>query len=404
MPPWCEQTIRRCAIETFPLGRTATLGELAENPHPLLARLRAAEPVSWLPALDGWLVSRYDIAVRVLRDPTGCTVDDPRFSTSRLVGPSMLALDGAAHTRHRNPFIRLFHPARVHERYIEFIEAQADRLIAVMEPTGAAELRSQFAGPLAAAVVTDALGLREVAAGTALSWYAAIVPAVSEATAGRPVSAAGVAAFDQLRAAVLRAIDDPAQPSLLADVAGEPDGLTRDEVAANAAVIMFGGIDTTEGMILNAIRHLLSEPTSFARVCADAGLLSSAVEESVRLEPAAALVDRYATADIELGDAHIRRGDRVSVSIAGANRDPAVFPDPDRFDMDRDNVRSNLAFAQGPHVCPGAELAGLETRVAIQHLFDRLPELELDPQQPTTPRGLVFRKPPVLHVRWNRRG
>ena len=78
------------AIEKFPIGRGATLRELQEDPHPLLARLRTAEPVSWLAVRGGWLVTRYDLAVRVMRDPTTFTVDDPRFSTSRVVGPSML--------------------------------------------------------------------------------------------------------------------------------------------------------------------------------------------------------------------------------------------------------------------------------------------------------------------------
>ena len=98
-------------IEEFPIGRAATLRELEEDPHPRLARLRAAEPVSWLAVLGGWLVTRYDLAVRVMRDPTTFTVDDPRFSTSRVVGPSMLSLDGADHARHREPFA---HPFRSH--------------------------------------------------------------------------------------------------------------------------------------------------------------------------------------------------------------------------------------------------------------------------------------------------
>ena len=163
---------------------------------------------------------------------------------------------------------------------------------------------------------------------------------------------------------------------------------------------MFGGIDTTEGMILNAVRHLLTHPNALAAVRGDPGLLANAVEESVRLEPAAAVVDRYATRDVELGGASIRRGDLVIVSIAGANRDPAVFADPDRFDIGRDNARLSLAFAQGPHFCLGAQLARTETTTAVRLLLERLPGLRLDPDHPNAPRGLVFRKPPALQVRW----
>jgi cytochrome P450 len=163
---------------------------------------------------------------------------------------------------------------------------------------------------------------------------------------------------------------------------------------------MFGGIDTTEGMILNAARHLLGDPGTRTLVRDDPNLLPNAIEESIRLEPAVAIVDRYATRDVELEGARIRRGDLVSVSIPGANRDPVVFSDPDRFDVRRGNARLNLAFAQGPHFCLGAQLARAETTIAVRRLLDRLPGLRLDPDHPNAPRGLVFRKPPTLHVRW----
>jgi cytochrome P450 len=357
--------------------------------------------VSWLPALGGWLVSRYDVAEQVLRDPTVFTVDDPRFSTARVTGPSMLSLDGTAHARHRGPFTPPFHAARVHDRFTGFIQTQTDRLISAIQSAGDAELRREFAGPLAAAVVTEAIGLRDIGAETVLSWYAAIVAAVSEVTAGRPVTAAGADAFDRLRAAVIRAIDNPGRSPLLTEVATDSNGLSRDEVASNAAVVMFGGIETTEGMILNAVQHLLGNSAAVALVRGNTELLSNAIEESIRLEPAAAFVDRYATCDVELREAHVRSGDLVSVSIAGANRDPAVFDDPDRFDISRGNARLNLAFAQGPHFCLGAQLARVETRIALECLLNRLPGLRLDSRHTCAPRGLVFRKPSALHVVWD---
>jgi cytochrome P450 len=374
--------------EKFPIGRSATLNELHADPHPLLARLRTAEPVSWLAAFGGWLVTRYDLAVRVMRDSTTFTVDDPRFSTSQVIGPSMLSLDGADHTRHREAFAHPFRPAGVQDRFAGFVEAEAERLISAMRPTGSAELRREFAGPLAVAVVTEALGLRDVDVETVLSWYTAIVAAVSEVSAGRPVTAAGANAFARLRATVTQTLE-PA-----------PEGLSRDEVASNAAVVMFGGVDTTEGMILNAVGHLLGDPATLPIVRYHADLLPNAVEESIRLEPAVAVVDRFATRDVELGGARIQRGDPVSVSIAGANRDPAMFSDPDRFDIRRANAKLNLAFAQGPHFCLGAQLARTETTIAVGRLLDRLPGLRRDPDHPNAPRGLVFRKPPTLHVIW----
>jgi len=128
----------------------------------------------------------------------------------------------------------------------------------------------------------------------------------------------------------------------------------------------------------------------------------AAIEESLRLEPAAAVVDRYATRDARLGGAGIKAGDQVTVSIAGANRDPAVFGEPSVFDVRRPNAGRHLAFAHGAHFCLGAHLARLEARVAVETLLARLPGLCLDPRYASAPRGLVFRKPPGLHVRWNR--
>ncbi|MGW5471353.1 cytochrome P450 [Streptomyces chartreusis] len=383
---------------SFPLGAATTLDELTRDPHARLAQLRAREPVSWLPELDGWLVTRRDLAMNVMRDAATFTVDDPRFSTAQIVGPSMLSLDGERHARHREPFAAPFRPRAVHDGFASFIEREVDRRIIALEPAGAADLRRAFAGPLAVAVVTEALGLVGTTADTVLSWYDAIVRSVSDITAGRAAGADGGAAYAQLRSAVESTIASRGTSSLLGSAA---ERLTEPEVASNAAVLMFGGIETVEAMITNALLHLLLDPVQLALVRADADLLDGAIEESLRLEPGAAVVDRYATRDTELGPATIRQGELVTVSLAGANRDPAVFPDPDRFDIRRDNARLQLAFAQGPHYCIAAHLARLETRIALQRLLERLPALRLDPGRPATPYGLVFRKPPALHVLWD---
>ncbi|MBO4255200.1 cytochrome P450 [Streptomyces griseorubiginosus] len=386
------------AVDTFPLGASTTLAELADDPHPRLALLRAHEPVSWLPELDGWLVTRRDLALSVMRDGTTFTVDDPRFSTAQVVGPSMLSLDGADHTRHRDPFAAPFRPRAVRDGFAAFIEEETDRLISALQPAGAGELRRAFAGPLAVAVVTQALGLAGTTTETVLTWYDAIVRAVSDITAGLDPGTSGAQAYAQLRGAVEATVADPDTSSLLAAAAGR---LTVPEVASNAAVLMFGGIETTEAMITNALLHLLGDPGQLALVKDDFDLLDGAIEESLRLEPGAAVVDRYATRDTVLGPATVRRGDLVTVSLAGANRDPAVFPDPDRFDVRRPEARLQLAFAHGPHHCLAAHLARLETRIALQRLLERLPALRLDPDRPASPHGLVFRKPPTLHVLWS---
>ncbi len=390
---------------SFPLGAAVSMRDLDTSMHPVLRRLRASEPVSWLPVLGGWLVTRRDLALRVLRDSRTFTVDDPRFSTARVVGPSMLSLDGAEHKRHRDPFAEAFRSADSAARLEKFAETEASRLVAGLAAAGEAELRRSVAGQLAVAVVADVLGLGQTDPKVILAWYDEIVGAVS-AMAGQsghgpePNSATrGSAAFAELSADVRAAIARADGDSLLS-AAARAGGLRDSEVVSNAAVLMFGGIETTEGMICNAVLHLLDHPAQLAEVIGDPGLAANAIEESLRLEPAAAVVDRYATADVTLAGAAIRRGDLVTVSLAGAGRDPAFFPDPDRFDLHRANARQNLAFAHGPHFCLGASLARLETRAAMAALL-RLPGLRLDPVRRLAPRGVVFRKPPALHVRWD---
>ena len=374
---------------SFPIGAGATLEELDRDPHPLHARLRSTEPVSWLPALHGWLVTSRDLALQAMRDAETCTVDAPRLSTGQVDGPSMRTLDGEEHARHRDPFARRFRLDAVRERFTEEVREEADRLLDELKPARRGELRRGLAGPLAARIVTVALGLSHEDTGAVLGWYDRIVAAVTEVTEGKPVPESGREAFAALRASVEPAFE------------GEAGELSRDEVVSNLAVLMFGGIETTEGMIANALLHLLVNPEGRAAVESDRSLLPNAIEESLRLEPAAAVIDRYATRDVEFGGAPIRRGELVRLSIAGANRDPAVFPDPDRFDVRRENARLQIAFAHGPHVCLGMHLARLEAHTAVGRVLDRLPALRLDPEQPPpAPRGLVFRKPPALHAVW----
>jgi cytochrome P450 len=381
------------------LGAAITPAELDRDPHRALARLRAAEPVSWVPSLEGWLVTRHDLVLAAMRDARTFTVDDPQFSTAQVVGPSMLSLDGDEHDRHRAPFVGPFRAGEVAGRFAQTTEDEANRLIGALAPAGEAELRRAFAGPMAASIVTRALGLGGGEVDDVLGWYEAIVASVTSITAGTGATIAGEEAFaalsDRLRSVIAGGDDS----SLLA-AAASGGSLSADQVISNAAVLLFGGIETTEGMIANAALYLLAAPGRAEVARGDPAALGAAIDESLRLEPAAAVVDRYATADVTLGDAAIARGDLVRLSITGANRDPEVFADPDAFDPERPNLRRHVAFAQGPHVCVGVHLARLEARAALGALLGRLPGLRLDPERPAEVRGLVFRKPPRLDVVW----
>jgi cytochrome P450 len=346
--------------------------------------------------LDGWLATRHDLVLAAMRDADTFTVDDPRFSTGRVVGPSMLTRDGDEHARHRAAFAAPFRVGAIRERFAPIVAAEIERLLDAIEHEAGGELRRSYAGPLAASVVTRALGLGHGEVDTVRGFYDAIVAAVDAITAGAALPAAGAGAFAELRARLLEVIES-GEDSLLATAAAG-HGLMHEEIVSNAAVLLFGGIETTEGMIANAILALLERPDALAAVRADPALTAAAIEESLRLEPAAAVVDRYATRDTVLGEARIARGELVRLSIAAANRDPDVFATPDRFVLHRAD-RRHLAFAHGPHVCVGVHLARLEARTALAGLLARFPGLRLDPERRApVVRGLVFRKPVALDV------
>ena len=378
----------------YPLGTAITLDLLDREPYPALARLRLEEPVSWVPVLDGWLVTRRDLCIEVMRDAGRFTVDDPRFSTAQVVGPSMLSLDGEEHRRHRDPFAAAFRKPEVMARFAEGVELEGRRLVDALAAAGRAEIRRDLAGPLAVNVVAAALELLDTEPGVVLGWYDEIVAAVDRVSAGAGIGPAARAAFVALSGHVAATIEHG--QGVLVDATHT---LAPDEVVSNAAVMMFGGIETSEGMTTTLFWHLLTNPDQLAAVRTDRALGAAAIEESLRLEPAAGRVDRYATVDTELGGASIRLGDLVIVSLTAANRDPATFPDPDRFDLTRPNSKAHLAFAQGPHACVGLHLARLETQSALDAVLDGWPGLELETGA-TPPTGVIFRKSRSLPVTW----
>ena len=378
----------------FPRGAALTLDQLDIDPYGPLADLREHEPVSWVPVLDGWLITRRDLCIDVMRDPGRYTVDDPRFSTAQVVGPSMLSLDGEEHRRHRDPFARAFLGPDARSRFAEQVGREARRLVGSLTPNGHAEVRRDLAGPLAVNVVAAALAMVDTDPAVMLGWYDEIVAAVDRVSIGGAIGPGAndaVGALDRHVAATVRG-----GAGVLAAATAT---LAPAEIVSNAAVMMFGGIETSEGMTTSLFWHLLTHPVQLAAVRADPSLTANAVEESLRLEPAAARVDRYATADAELAGAMIAQGDLMIVSLTAANRDPAAYPDPDAFDVTRANARTHLAFAHGPHACVGVHLARLETQAALEAVLAEWPGLELE-HGSTPPSEMIFRKPRTLPVRW----
>ena len=248
----------------------------------------------------------------------------------------------------------------------------AGGLVDVLAEGGAearSDLRRALAGPLSVAVVASVLGLEASDAATVLGWYAVIVDAVSS-RAARP---AGPARRRPRRWPRWPSTSTRASPAGRARCWPSRLGsLAEDQVVANAAVLMFGGIETTEGMILNAVSHVLSGgPSGGLRSRRTTGSSRRSSRSRCGWSPRRPWWTATPPATSRSPGAEIARGDLVRVSLAGANRDPAVFPDPDVFDPAARTSASQLAFASGPHVCVAMDLARLETRVALRTLVTR---------------------------------
>ncbi len=392
-------------VDSSPRGARIHREQLETEPYSVLAELCEHEPVSWIPAVGGWYVTNRELAIAAMRDAESFTVDDPRFTTAAVLGPSMLSLDGPEHARHRAAFADHFRPATVRTKFEASLRATAEELLDDLEQAGRdgtglakGEFRTGLAGPLAVRTIIDFLGLVNVDPTVVLQWYEAIAAAIVALTVGEEISPDSRAAIDELHAEVSRSLRGDA-PSLIRQLKTEAV-LTSEEIVPAVAVVMFGAIETSEGMTANALWHLMQHPMQWAEVVANPSLISAAVEESLRLEPAAGYVDRYTTHDVELGGVTIPAGDLVSISLLAANRDPAHFERPHEFDLHRANARQHVTFVQGPHGCLGLHLARLETVAALEAVVRRMPDLTIVADESVAPRGLIFRKPPVLTGQW----
>lgn len=385
--------------DTFPVGASVTVDDLALRPYDTLARLRTAEPVSWVPATGAWFVTRRDLAIEAMRDADRFTVDDDRFTTAQVLGTSMLSLDGDEHTRHRKAFTAPFRPKFLREELEGRIATTARQLVDSTLGSEHREIRTGVAGPLAVHTILDLLGMDDVDPTDVLGWYGAFGDAIVALTVGGTIPSTVSDTVGQLYEYVGNAMEGDA--SLIRQLVDD-EVLRPDEIPAAVAVVMFGAIETSEGMTANAFWHLLGQPETWARLRDDRSLIASTIDESLRLEPAAAVIDRYTTADVELGGVTIPERSLVTISLLGANRDPDVFDQPDDFDIDRPNLAQHVTFVQGPHACLGLHVARAETHAAISAALDWEAEtgrwLSLVPEESSAPIGLVFRKPLAVAV------
>jgi cytochrome P450 len=390
----------------------AALGEeFRRDPYPVYAELRARGPVHRVIIPEGheaWLVVGYEAGRAILNDTRLSKVWSnaaPELGVETVAsGLSMLSTDPPVHSRLRKLVSREFTPRRV-DAMVPRVQALADGLLDAMakRPSRHGDLVETLAFPLPISVICELLGVPfldrdqfRVWSNTAFSTPSA----VERRAAAKAMNDYLVGLLADKRA---RSADD-LMSALIHTADEDGDRLNAEELLGMAWVLLVAGHETTVNLISNGVLPLLTRPEQLAALRADPdGLMDGAVEEILRYDgPVETPTYRFSTAPVEVGGTVIPGDGRlVLVALADADRDPARFPDPDRFDIRRD-ARGHLAFGHGIHYCLGAPLARLEARIALRGLLDRFPDLalDIDPAEIPWRGGLLIRGPERLPVRW----
>lgn len=385
----------------FPRGAAITFADLDEQGRVgALDELREAEPVSWVPALGGWLVTGHALAREVLSPRSGFTVWADANLVRASLGVMMLTSDGDAHDRQREPFDQPFRMRAVSERFSRPVADRVERLISGLRPLGECELAGDFAAPFAIGVAGDVLGLGLDDVPRIRSFYDAFAGAMVYDGDPEPQRRADLAReeLNAILAAEIGRVRAAPDGSLTSAVANDTAaGLPDEQLAAQLRVILFGAIETVESLVLNSVLLLLTHPDQRAAVGARPPLLANAMDESMRLIPPVAFIERWTSAPSVLGGVQLEPGEFVGVSTIAANRDRQVFAEPSRFDVTRANARHHLAFSFGVHHCLGFNMARMQGEAAVGAIL-QLPGLELAGAD--EPRGFAFRKPEHVRLRW----
>ncbi|MGC5054232.1 cytochrome P450 [Micromonospora sp. DT48] len=349
-----------------------------------------------------WSATRHDVVTEILRsDAFGvhpATVPAPRAVTMlRALGrrgkpigpidpPSMLVTDPPEHTRYRRLVVKVF-TARAIEALRPQVEQRCadllDDLVRAASPHGSVDLVAHYASLLPVTVIAEILGVPAQQRQRFLDWGEAMSPALDLGlslgqyhrveTAIRQLNVWLREHFARLRA-------EPGDDLLsqLVHQDSDGDGLTEDELVALAGLLLAAGFETTVNLLGTGTAVLLAHPEQLALLRAEPHRWPNAVEEILRYDAPVQTTARYCRSDTEVAGVRLRRGEIVVPMLGGANRDPAVFTEPDRFDVTRANARDHLAFSSGAHYCLGANLARLEGEVGLRSLFERYPDLALD--------------------------
>lgn len=383
--------LRAAARRGDTLSRLTTDPSALEDPYPLIESLRAQGRM--VRSSLAWVTTDHELCRTILRDnrfgtraAEGFDIPRPLVRIARRAAlppnpmepPSMLVIDPPEHSRMRRPVASAFTPraiARLQDRVESITEELLDGLPAGRET----DLVTGFAAQVPIAIISRMLGFPEEARDQFLDWGDRMTPLLDIGLSW-PVWRDAIVAIgemdryaDEHLARLRREPGEDILSSLVA--AGE---LGDRELKATASLLMGAGFETTVNLIGNGIVQLLSHPDQLARLRAEPDLWPNAVEEVLRLDAPVQSTARVVVAEgAEIGGVRLRRGATVVVSLAGANRDPNVFPEPDRFDVGRANAKEHLTFSTGIHACVGASLARMEATHALRALFERFPDLRL---------------------------
>ena len=400
-----------------PMRQFAELAGDVRDPYPMLAGIRADTPVlevhfgtgsgrrsgpdQQAPRITSlFTVASHELAQQVLTDSVRFSSAGYATTIGHVMGRTILEMDPPEHQRHRALVARAFR-ARVLDQWGDaIIGATISELIDAFAGDGHADLIPQLTFPFPVRVIARTLGLPEA------DWPR-FLRLSTELIAVMRNRDRAVAAGQELRGYFAEIIADRrrhTRDDLVSQlIEAEVDGhrLSDDEIYPFLLLLLPAGAETTYRSSSNLLFGLLSDPAQLDAVRADRGLVPQAIEEALRWETPLLTVARTATQDVELGGVSIPEGGFVAVSLGAANRDPSRYPDPDGFDILRED-KQHISFGDGAHKCLGMHLARLEMRVLLNAVLDRLPELRLDPaaEDPHI-HGLIFRSPPNLPVRFD---
>ena len=387
------------------VGTEITVEQLEADPYPIYKHLRAEEPVCFVESVGLWLVTRWDDVQYVDKTPELFTGETEPSTLNRTFGKNLLGSEGSYHDRIRSIIYPWFRVNRIGHFPDEVIAPIANELVDAFADRGEADLVSEFAEPLSARVLKRALALDFVEEETLRRWVVELATGAANFE-GDPekqrIADAASQEVNEAVAPVLERLEAAPNDTLLSSMLHteiEDEKLTRAEIQSNLKVMIVGGLQATTDLIALSLWAVLAHAEQLAEVRADPKLLDPAIEEAARWHSPVGTSTRQTTRDTELAGVKLERGALIAAVLASANHDERNWTDPERYDIRR-REGSHLAFATGPHLCVGARLGRYQARTAWRVLFDRLPNVALDPERPIEISGWEFRSPHHLWVRW----